>query len=114
LLQAEPRITLHVLGGGGALPGRLHSKYLLIEGHSNGHWVLTGSHNYNQTSLRRNDETLLKLNNKAIYQQYVKNFEHMREVAPPASWRALVTGNSATIGPLSDFGPYHNCRGDHR
>ncbi|MDF2707403.1 MAG: hypothetical protein K0R62_3055 [Nonomuraea muscovyensis] len=85
LLQAEPRITLHVLGGGGALPGRLHSKYLLIEGPSNGHWVLTGSHNYNQTSLRRNDEALLKLNNKAIYQQYVRNFEHMREVAPPAS-----------------------------
>jgi phosphatidylserine/phosphatidylglycerophosphate/cardiolipin synthase-like enzyme len=47
--------------------------------------VLTGSHNYNQTSLRRNDEALLKLNNKAIYQQYVRNFEHMREVAPPAS-----------------------------
>ncbi|MFG3437532.1 phospholipase D-like domain-containing protein [Nonomuraea sp. NPDC047897] len=84
VFRAEPRIESRVLGSGGALPGRLHSKYLLIEGPANGHRVLTGSHNYNQTSLRRNDETLLRLNSRTIYQQYVQNFERLREVAPPA------------------------------
>ncbi|MFI7442665.1 phosphatidylserine/phosphatidylglycerophosphate/cardiolipin synthase family protein [Nonomuraea indica] len=85
VLRAEPRIELRVLGSGSTLPGRLHSKYLLVEGPANGHWVLTGSHNYNQTSLRRNDEALLRLNDRAIYRQYVANFERLREVAPPVS-----------------------------
>ncbi|MGW0200073.1 phospholipase D-like domain-containing protein [Nonomuraea sp. NPDC003201] len=88
LLLAEPRIELRTLGNGGALPGRVHSKYLLIEGSYDGdrdaRRVITGSHNYIETSLRRNDETLLRLNNKAIYRQYVANFERMRAVAPLA------------------------------
>ncbi|MGW6500521.1 phospholipase D-like domain-containing protein [Nonomuraea angiospora] len=88
LLQAEPRVELRTLGDGGALPGRVHSKYLLIEGSYGGdrdaHWVITGSHNYIETSLRRNDETLLRLNDKSIYRQYVANFERMRAVAPLA------------------------------
>ncbi|MFI9844820.1 phosphatidylserine/phosphatidylglycerophosphate/cardiolipin synthase family protein [Nonomuraea sp. NPDC051941] len=88
LLLAEPRVELRTLGDGGALPGRVHSKYLLIEGSYDGdrdaRWVITGSHNYIETSLRRNDETLLRLNNKAIYRQYVANFERMRAVAPLA------------------------------
>ncbi|WP_431917739.1 phospholipase D-like domain-containing protein [Nonomuraea jabiensis] len=88
LLLAEPRVELRTLGDGGALPGRLHSKYLLIEGSYGGdrdaHWVITGSHNYIETSLRRNDETLLRLNDKSIYRQYVANFERMRAVAPLA------------------------------
>ncbi|NUW34326.1 phosphatidylserine/phosphatidylglycerophosphate/cardiolipin synthase family protein [Nonomuraea sp. SMC257] len=89
LLLAEPRIELRTLGDGGALPGRVHSKYLLVEGSYDGdrdaHWVFTGSHNYIETSLRRNDETLLRLNDRTIYQQYVANFERMRTVAPTAS-----------------------------
>ncbi|MEV4577742.1 phospholipase D-like domain-containing protein [Nonomuraea jabiensis] len=88
LLLAEPRVELRTLGDGGALPGRVHSKYLLIEGSYGGdrdaHRVITGSHNYIETSLRRNDETLLRLNDKSIYRQYVANFERMRAVAPLA------------------------------
>jgi hypothetical protein len=65
----------------GALPGRIHSKYLVVEGatgtRSGGQLVMTGSHNYNRTSLHRNDETLLELRNKALYQQYEDNFETM-------------------------------------
>ncbi|WP_049574071.1 phospholipase D-like domain-containing protein [Nonomuraea sp. SBT364] len=75
-LRAEPRIELRTLGTGGALPGRIHSKYLLVDG-----WVYTGSHNYNQTSLRRNDDTLLRLRNKAVHAQYVANFDRMRAAA---------------------------------
>ncbi|MFI6790702.1 phosphatidylserine/phosphatidylglycerophosphate/cardiolipin synthase family protein [Nonomuraea sp. NPDC050383] len=89
LLLAEPRIELRTLGDGGALPGRVHSKYLLVEGSFDGdrdaRWVFTGSHNYNETSLRRNDETLLRLNDRSVYRQYVDNFERMRAVAPLAT-----------------------------
>ena len=88
LLLAEPRIELRALGDGSALPGRVHSKYLLVEGTYDGvrnaRWVFTGSHNYNETSLRRNDETLLRLGNRAVYDQYVADFERMRAVAPLA------------------------------
>ncbi|UBU08740.1 hypothetical protein [Nonomuraea gerenzanensis] len=31
-----------------------------------------------QTSLRRNDERLLRLNDKHVYRQYVAGFERMR------------------------------------
>ncbi|GGP04129.1 phospholipase D-like domain-containing protein [Nonomuraea glycinis] len=85
VLLSEPRVELRTLGTGGALPGRVHSKYLLIEGSYDGerdaHWVFTGSHNYNLTSLRRNDEALLRLNNKTVYRQYVANFDTMRAAA---------------------------------
>ncbi|MEV1001651.1 phospholipase D-like domain-containing protein [Nonomuraea sp. NPDC050202] len=85
VLEAQPRIELSTLGSGSALPGRIHSKYLLIEGSYDGdrdaRWVLTGSHNYNETSLRRNDETLLRLNDRNVYRQYVANFERMRAAA---------------------------------
>ncbi|WP_310712610.1 phospholipase D-like domain-containing protein [Nonomuraea sp. 3-1Str] len=88
MLLAEPRIELRTLGDGGALPGRVHSKYLLVEGSFDGdrdaRWVFTGSHNYNETSLRRNDETLLRLNDRRVYRQYVDNFKRMRAVAPLA------------------------------
>ncbi|MEU6034345.1 phospholipase D-like domain-containing protein [Actinomadura sp. NPDC047616] len=88
VLLSSPRIEVRTLGSGSALPGRIHSKYLLIEGSYDGdshaRRVITGSHNYNETSLRRNDETLLTLNNKAVYAQYRANFETMRTVAPLA------------------------------
>ncbi|MFI7611493.1 phosphatidylserine/phosphatidylglycerophosphate/cardiolipin synthase family protein [Nonomuraea terrae] len=85
VLEAQPRVELSTLGSGGALPGRIHSKYLLVEGSYDGdrdaHWVFTGSHNYNETSLRRNDETLLRLNDRNVYRQYVANFDRMRAAA---------------------------------
>ncbi|MEU7853360.1 phospholipase D-like domain-containing protein [Nonomuraea sp. NPDC049141] len=84
LLLAEPRIELRTLGTGDALPGRIHSKYLLVED-AHAHVVLTGSHNYIETSLRRNDETLLRLTDPGLYRQYVANFERLRAVAPLAS-----------------------------
>ncbi|MCF6475986.1 phosphatidylserine/phosphatidylglycerophosphate/cardiolipin synthase family protein [Nonomuraea sp. MG754425] len=85
VLAAQPGVELSTLASGGALPGRVHSKYLLIEGSYDGdrdaHRVFTGSHNYNETSLRRNDETLLRLNDKHVYRQYAANFERMRAAA---------------------------------
>ncbi|MGW0811444.1 phospholipase D family protein, partial [Nonomuraea sp. NPDC002799] len=88
VLSAQPGVELSTLGSGSALPGRIHSKYLLIEGSYAGdrkaHVVFTGSHNYNETSLRHNDETLLRLDDKGVYRQYVANFDRMRAAAAAA------------------------------
>lgn len=78
-LLAEPGIDLRLLANGSALPGRIHSKYLLVDGQ-----VYTGSHNFNETSLRRNDETLLRVDDRHIYGQYVANFDTLRAAALPA------------------------------
>ncbi|WP_188189769.1 phospholipase D family protein [Nonomuraea sp. SYSU D8015] len=57
---------------------------VVLDGDRDARWVITGSHNYNETSLRRNDQTLLKLNDKDIYRQYVANFDRMRTAATTA------------------------------
>jgi len=85
-LLAGTRIELRALNAG-HLRGRIHSKYMLIEGTyagvSSARWVITGSHNYTQTSLRRNDEVLLRLDLGAIYDQYRSNFAMMWAAAQP-------------------------------
>lgn len=55
----------------------LHSKYLLVNGTYEGvagkKIVWAGSHNYSYQALRQNDETLLKIDNAAIYDQFKAN-----------------------------------------
>ncbi|MER6999298.1 phospholipase D-like domain-containing protein [Streptomyces sp. NPDC000410] len=55
----------------------LHSKYLLVNGTYDGvagkKIVWTGSHNYSYQALRQNDETLLKIDNAALHEQYKAN-----------------------------------------
>jgi phosphatidylserine/phosphatidylglycerophosphate/cardiolipin synthase-like enzyme len=84
LLSSHPNISMHELNGA-TLPGRIHSKYLLVEGDFDGdtdaHWVLTGSPNFNRTSLRRNDEAMVKTNIKPVYEQYRASFETMYAAA---------------------------------
>ncbi|TKG65796.1 phospholipase D-like domain-containing protein [Prauserella endophytica] len=81
LLESHPNIALRALDDAAVLPGRIHSKYLLLEGEYDGEpgsrWVLTGSPNFNQTSLRRNDEAMLKTNLGTVYAQYEDNFRTM-------------------------------------
>ena len=85
-LLAGPRVELRALDAR-QLPGRVHSKYMLIEGTyagvSDAKWVITGSHNYTRTSLRRNDEVLLRLDLRVIYDQYRSNFATMWDAAQP-------------------------------
>ncbi|MEV0806297.1 phospholipase D-like domain-containing protein [Micromonospora sp. NPDC050200] len=80
LLSAHPNISLRELNGA-TLPGRIHSKYLLLESGEGGHWVITGSPNFNRTSLRRNDEAMVKTNIKSVCEQYRASFEAMYAVA---------------------------------
>lgn len=81
LLTSHPNIAVRTLSKANELPGRIHSKYLLLEGAYDGksdtRWVLTGSANFNKTSLRRNDEAMVKTNIKSVYEQYRENFETM-------------------------------------
>lgn len=57
----------------------IHSKYLLIKGTYLGvpgrGIVFTGSHNYTYPNLRSQDETLLKIENAAVYEAFRENFD---------------------------------------
>lgn len=60
----------------------IHSKYLLIDANyldAHHRVVWTGSHNYTQPALRRHDETLLKIEDDAVYEAYLQNWTMMRE-----------------------------------
>ncbi|MFC8510003.1 phosphatidylserine/phosphatidylglycerophosphate/cardiolipin synthase family protein [Streptomyces sp. NPDC057411] len=66
----------------------VHSKYLLVEGNYAGHpdtkWTFTGSHNLDQSSLRENDEALLRLEGNAPHDAYAGNFASLLSYAVPA------------------------------
>ncbi|MFD9566719.1 phosphatidylserine/phosphatidylglycerophosphate/cardiolipin synthase family protein [Streptomyces sp. NPDC059994] len=59
----------------------IHSKYLLVngtyEGVANEKVVWTGSHNYSWQALRSNDETILKINDDAVYDQFKANHDQL-------------------------------------
>lgn len=68
--------------------GRLHSKFFVVDKApdsanpnqaSLSSFVFTGSHNYNQTSLTRNDEAILELHNERVVQQYMENTHRLWE-----------------------------------
>lgn len=57
----------------------LHSKYLLVEGAygdvDDTALVFTGSANYTVPTLRGHDETMLKISDRSVYQQFENNFD---------------------------------------
>ncbi|MER8002511.1 phospholipase D-like domain-containing protein [Streptomyces sp. NPDC095613] len=63
----------------------VHSKYVLIEGTYAGHadtkWTFTGSHNLDYSSLRENDEALLRLEGAAPYDAYLRDFTSLQAAA---------------------------------
>jgi hypothetical protein len=67
----------------------VHSKYLTIEGNYAGHpdtkWTFTGSHNLDVSSLRENDEALLRLEGAAPHDAYAQNFTLLRSYATTVS-----------------------------
>ncbi|WP_137992200.1 phospholipase D-like domain-containing protein [Streptomyces vilmorinianum] len=83
-LKGHPNITLKKLNADGYL---LHSKYLLVEGNYAGHpdtkWTFTGSHNLDYSSLRDNDEALLRLEGNAPHDAYAQNFTGLLGYATP-------------------------------
>ncbi|MFJ3903375.1 phosphatidylserine/phosphatidylglycerophosphate/cardiolipin synthase family protein [Streptomyces sp. NPDC090025] len=67
--------------GTGVAKVGLHSKYLLIEGGYDGvagrKLVWTGSHNYTYPALRSGDETLLKIDDPALYARFRADHDHL-------------------------------------
>lgn len=68
----------------------IHSKYMLIEGTylggANRKLVFTGSHNYTFPNLRANDETLLKIDNPAVYDAFKTNFDTIKASPHCTAW----------------------------
>ncbi len=63
-------------------PNSIHSKIVLIEASIDGSkdkktLVMTGSHNLNLTSLRLNDEVLLKIWDPVVFADYLKYWNRM-------------------------------------
>ncbi len=85
LLSSHGNIAMRALDDSSGLPGRIHSKYLVVEGEIDGEAgarrVLTGSPNFNHTSLRRNDEAMIETNLRSVYDAYRDNFERMYAAA---------------------------------
>ena len=84
---------IHTLRRGGVDVGlypsengnNIHSKYLLIDAPYEGGGgverrtlVFTGSHNYTGTALRHNDETLMRVDDAAIYAAFAANWTTIR------------------------------------
>lgn len=71
---------------GSTAAGRIHSKYIVVTGSAGRgapkDWVMTGSHNFNFTSLRRNDEAMVELADRRVVSSYVDNFARMWVAAP--------------------------------
>ncbi len=65
--------------------GTTHSKYLLTEWkNADGKRVqntYTGSHNFTKGALVRNDETLLRISDPAVYDEFVASFNRLRTAA---------------------------------
>ncbi len=77
------RVTLYPARGGN---WALHSKYLLIDARyagssANRRLVFTGSHNWTGGALRRNDETLLRVENDDVFAAFMADWAHVRESA---------------------------------
>ncbi|MFJ9581695.1 phospholipase D-like domain-containing protein [Streptomyces sp. NPDC101191] len=75
------RVQCYEDRGAGVAKAGLHSKYLLVEGTYDGvagrKLLWTGSHNYTYPALRANDETLLKIDNAALYDQFKANHQYL-------------------------------------
>lgn len=85
---------IHTLRAGGVSVGlypdahgaNIHSKYLIVDsayetagqGHPHRKLVWTGSHNYTGGALRNNDEVLLRVDNGAVFDAFVHNWNVIR------------------------------------
>ncbi|SFO84180.1 Phosphatidylserine/phosphatidylglycerophosphate/cardiolipin synthase [Amycolatopsis arida] len=74
-LRGVPNVTLRRVDRDGYI---IHSKYMLIEGTyaevANRKVVFTGSHNYSNAALHRNDEAMVRIYSNPIHDQYAANF----------------------------------------
>lgn len=65
---------------------QLHSKYFLVDGAYGDDGedeaiVWTGSHNFTYSALRRNDETILEIRDREVFDDYLDDWKHLRQQA---------------------------------
>ena len=78
---STPALQRHLrrtLGADVILAQHVHHKYILVDavyGGERRELVWTGSHNYTGPALRRNDETLLKIQDPAVYEAFRESWE---------------------------------------
>ncbi|MGW2399519.1 phospholipase D-like domain-containing protein [Kitasatospora sp. NPDC001664] len=79
------KISLHRLNNDTRGGSATHTKYLLVEGGYQGQadqkLVFTGSHPYTNMGLTETDEALLKYQDAAVHDAYLKNFRDQRAAA---------------------------------
>ncbi|QCX76576.1 hypothetical protein C9F11_14525 [Streptomyces sp. YIM 121038] len=69
-------------------PYIIHSKYVLIDGKYDGKVKkvsFTGSQNYTAPALRENDELIVKVDDDAVHNTYLKHFNRVKKVAWPGT-----------------------------
>ncbi|MFJ8916618.1 phospholipase D-like domain-containing protein [Amycolatopsis sp. NPDC102389] len=101
LMQGKPdRVRLRGFKAGNE--AGIHEKNMMIEGDylkPGTKVVFTGSHNFNNPSLHENDENVIRiLNDNAIYESFVKNFEQVadatdQEIKSPGDCVKMVPPN---------------------
>lgn len=81
--DAGVRVTLYPRRAG---EWGLHSKYLIIEARYNGsagtrRLVFAGSHNWTGSALRENDETMLRVDDRGVFDAFMADWVHVRDAA---------------------------------
>lgn len=75
-------IPLHIYPADGA---SIHDKYMVIQAKYNGtyqKYAWTGSHNYTETALENNDETLLKIYGAEISDKFLADWNELAQAQP--------------------------------
>lgn len=106
LRELEGLVTVLPYKGRPRADNAIHTKLMLIRARYAGseeprHVVLTGSHNLSATSLRFNDEVLLRLENEALFDAYQGFWEGMLRVYRPPRTGAAPACRSSPECPES-------------
>ena len=80
----DEHLTVLPYAGEEARNNAIHTKLMLIsapygDSRRHRHFVITGSHNLSVTSLRLNDEAMLRIDNEALFEAYLAFWEDIRD-----------------------------------
>ncbi|MFI7426737.1 phosphatidylserine/phosphatidylglycerophosphate/cardiolipin synthase family protein [Micromonospora sp. NPDC049836] len=99
--------------------GSIHSKYLLVQGVSRKdntphRYVYTGSHNLTNGALRKNDETLMRIDDATVYDGYVADFAAIRRAAVTIAPSRYPEATYATANQLATGDQHQPAVAAHR
>ncbi|MGW1060630.1 phospholipase D-like domain-containing protein [Micromonospora rubida] len=99
--------------------GSIHSKYLLVQGVSRKdnkthRYVYTGSHNLTNGALKKNDETLMRIDDGTVYDGYVADFAAIRQAAVTIAPSRYPDATFATANQVSTGDQHQPAVAAHR